>query len=190
MLEEQANQISVAVNGTFHTFFNPNTKIIAEVGCEPENNCNTDGLTFKSFTLRWLAMTTQLVPETWDTIWPYIAASAEGAAGQCSGDNNECGYHWDTETWDGSTGVGQQMSALAAVAANMITVDDLSPPLTLKTGATSKGNPNAGTGVTTEDTGSPWLTKPITTGDKAGAGILTALLLAYTVGGAYWLCSY
>lgn len=164
---------------------------MTEIGCEPEDDCNTDGLTFKSFTMRWLALATQLIPESADTIWPYIQASATGAAGQCDGDGGSiCGYHWDTTTWDGSTGVGQQMSALAAIQANMINVEDLPAPLTLKTGGTSKGDASAGTGTDTSTTGSPWLTKKITTGDKAGAGILTALLLAFTVGGAYGLCSY
>lgn len=164
---------------------------MVEVGCEPYNNCNTDGLTFKSFTLRWLAITTQLVPETADTIWPYIQASANGAAGQCDGsDNYNCGYHWTTTTWDGTTGVGQQMSALAAVQANMLTVDNLFAPLTLDTGATSKGDASAGTGSVTTNQGSSWLTRKITTGDKAGAGILTFLLLVVTLGGTYWLVSY
>lgn len=176
------------LGGVFKVFFG-NDDIISEVGCEPENNCNTDGLTFKSFTLRWLALCAQLVPSTADQIWPYIQKSAVGAAGQCDGPNNECGYHWATTTWDGSNGVGQQMSALAAIGANMITVNNLAAPLTLKTGAKSKGDASAGTGADS-DTGSPWLTRPITTGDRAGAGILTALLLAYTLGGAYYLCSY
>jgi mannan endo-1,6-alpha-mannosidase len=179
------------VGGVLKVFFNPTTKIMSEVGCEPENDCNTDGLTFKSFTLRWLAIATQLVPSLGDTVWPYIQASATGAAGQCDGNGGSwCGYHWNTQTWDGSMGVGQQMSALAAISANLITVEGLAAPLTLDTGATSKGNAAAGTGSTTTATGSPWLTKKITTGDRAGAGILTALLLAYTIGGAYWLCSY
>ena len=84
------------------------------------------------------------------------------------------------------------MSALAAIAANLIPVEGLFAPLTLGTGAISKGNASAGTGVTdgTTYTGSIWLTRKITTGDRAGAGILTAILLAYSVGGAYWLCSY
>lgn len=164
---------------------------MVEVGCERYNSCSTDGLTFKSFTLRWLAVTTQLVPDTADIIWPYILASAGAAAGQCDGpDNNECGYHWTTSTWDGTSGVGQQMSALAAVAANMITLDSLPPPLTLKTGGVSKSDPNAGTDSSITDSSNPWLTKKITTGDRAGAGILTALVLAATLGGTYWLVSY
>ncbi len=166
---------------------------MTEIACEaPTSNCGTDGYTFKSFTLRWLAVCTQLVPQTADLIWPYIQASAQGAAGQCDGpDNYECGAHWLTTTWDGTTGVGQQMSALAAVQANMLTLTSLPAPLTLDTGATSKSNPSAGTtGPTTTDSGNPWLTKQITSGDKAGAGIVTALLLVATLGGTYWLVSY
>ncbi|KAK5163438.1 uncharacterized protein LTR77_010620 [Saxophila tyrrhenica] len=181
------------LNGTFNIFFHDSSQVIQEVGCEPHNSCDTDGLTFKSFTLRWLALCAQLVPQTAEQIWPYIDASAQGAAGQCSGSNDECGYHWLETTWDGSTGVGQQMSALAAVQAPMLQVKDLKAPLTLKTGATSKGDASAGTGGDTDtsgDSGSEWLTKRITTGDKAGAGILTALLLIATLGGTYWLVSY
>lgn len=179
------------VNGVLKVFFHPGTKIMAEVGCEPENDCNTDGLTFKSFTLRWLAITTQLVPSMSEQIWPYIVASANGAAGQCDGGDSGtiCGYHWDTTTWDGSTGVGQQMSALAAIAANLITVEDLPAPLTLDTGATSKGDASAGTDASLTDLPG-YATRPITTGDRAGAGIITFLLLVYTVGGAVWLCKY
>lgn len=177
------------MNATFNIFFHDSSQVMVEVGCEPYSSCNTDGLTFKSFTLRWLAITTQLVPETADTIWPYIQASANGAAGQCDGpDNDNCGYHWTTKVWDGSTGVGQQMSALAAIQANMLTVDNLFAPLTIDTGATSKGDASAGTGVGT--TGNPLLTRKITTGDRAGAGILTFLLLVATLGGTYWLVMY
>lgn len=86
------------------------------------------------------------------------------------------------------------MSALSAIAANLITVDNLPAPLTLDTGAVSKSDPSAGTGATdgvsTFGPGSEWLHKQITTGDRAGAGILTALLLVVTLAGAYWLVSY
>ncbi len=182
---------ATTVNGTFNIFFHDSSKVIQEVGCEPYNDCSTDGLTFKSFTIRWLVLCAQLVPQTADMIWPYIQASAQGAAGQCSGpDNSNCGYHWLTTTWDGTTGVGQQMSALAAVQANMLLVNDLYAPVTLKTGGTSKSDGTAGTtGNVPSDSTSPWLTKKITTGDKAGAGILTAIILAFTLGGTYWLVS-
>ena len=167
-------------------------KIMVEVTCEPLGNCDTDDFTFKSFTLRWLATVAQLVPSTASTIWPYIEASAAGAAGQCDGgaDGMTCGFEWNTTTWDGTYGVGQQMSALAAVQANMITVADLAPPYTADNGGTSKGDPSAGTGSGNSASGQPAVnTEPIGTSDKAGAGILTAMALVLTLGGAWFLIS-
>jgi mannan endo-1,6-alpha-mannosidase len=96
---------------------------------------------------------------------------------------------WTQTEWDGSYGVGQQMSALSAVGSNMLRVGGLKAPYTRDTGGESVGDPNAGTDA---DSGSGEeeshvLTDPITMGDKAGAGILTALVLAFTLGGAWFL---
>lgn len=173
---------------TFSEFF-PQNDIIVEQACEPIGNCDTNGFTFKGYTLRWLAVTAQLVPSLADQIWPYIRASATGAAGQCSGgeDGKTCGMKWTQSTWDGSYGVGQQMSALSAIGANMIKAKGLKPPYTTKTGGTSKGDPNAGTDAGQQDDRPKVYTDKVTGGDKAGAGILTALVLAFTLGGSYWL---
>lgn len=163
-----------------------------EAACEPyAGGCGTDGLTFKSFTVRWMVVTAQLVPEVADTVWPLIKNSAEGAAAQCVGDSGTaCGYHWNETTWDGTTGVGQQMSALAPIQAMMIPAKNLAPPLTLDTGGTSKADPNAGTDVdgSDSDAGSKAATSKITGADQAGAGILTFLAIAGTLVGAYALC--
>jgi mannan endo-1,6-alpha-mannosidase len=176
------------VTRTFTEFFATND-IAVETACEPIGNCDTNGFTFKGYTIRWLAITAQLVPELADQIWPYIKASGVAAAGQCSGgtDGHTCGMKWTQTTWDGSYGVGQQMSALSAVGANMLRVGNLKPPYTRDTGGESVGDPNAGTDSGSTDDQPAVLTDPITTGDKAGAGILTALVLAFTLGGAYYL---
>lgn len=178
---------------TFSEFFITND-IIVEVACEPKGNCDTNGFTFKGYTVRWLAITAQLVPELADQIWPYLKASAVGAAQQCSGgeDGSTCGMKWTESTWDGSYGVGQQMSALAAIGANMLRIKDLAPPYTRSTGGKSEGDPNAGTDAGENEAnggGNDVATNPITTGDKAGAGILTALVLAFVLGGSYWVVS-
>lgn len=165
---------------------------MVEVACEPFGTCSTDDFTFKSFTLRWLATTAQLVPATAATIWPYIQASAQGAAGQCDGgtDGMTCGFEWNTTTWDGTYGVGQQMSALAAIQANLITVDSLKAPYTADSGGTSKGDPSAGTTNGDENPNeSAVLSERISTSDRAGAGILTAMALVFTLGGAWFLVS-
>lgn len=165
--------------------------IMTEVTCQPLGNCDTDELSFRAYLSRWLAVTAQLVPSLYDTIYPYLRASAQGAAGQCDAGtgNNVCGQEWNTTTWDGTFGVGQQMSALAVMQALMIDVDTLKSPLTASTGGTSKSNPTAGTG-SSESASNPAIdTSAVTTADKAGAGIITALVLIMLLGGAWWMVS-
>lgn len=110
-----------------------------------------------------------------------LKPSAQAAAAQCDGgtDGVTCGEHWTAgSTWDGTYGVGQQMSALSVIQALLI---DQAPELvTNSTGGTSVGNAAAG-GSTTNSDGI--VEKPVTTGDKAGAGFLTALVLCGVVGG-------
>lgn len=180
------------LNTTLTTFFPPKMgpEIMVEVACEPSSTCDVDDFTFKSFTLRWLGLVTQLAPTLAPTITPYLQTSGKGAAGQCSGgtDGMTCGFEWNTTTWDGTYGVGQQMSALSAIQVNMINVAGLKAPYTSATGGTSKSDPSAGSttgGTISDETGI--YTSEITTADRAGAGILTALLLVGTLGGAGWM---
>jgi len=58
------------------------------------------------------------------------------------------------------------------------------PPFTNGTGATSKGNPAAGLDTTGVQDGP---LAPITAGDKAGASILTLLMLSSLVVACAWL---
>lgn len=75
------------------------------------------------------------------------------------------------------------MSALSVIQAML--VDSATDLLTNTTGGTSEGNPAAGTSA--QDSSDPTLIQPATTGDRAGAGFLTALLLFGTVGGAAFM---
>lgn len=164
-------------------------KIAVEVTCQPLNNCDTDELSFRAYLARWLAVTAQLVPSLYDTILPYLRDSAQGAAGQCDGgtDGMTCGQEWNTTVWDGTYGVGQQMSALGMIDSLMIDVEDLKTPYTSSTGGTSKSDPSAGTGTGDSASGPAVDTSKISTADKAGAGILTTLVLILLLGGAWWM---
>ncbi|CZR64307.1 probable mannan endo-1,6-alpha-mannosidase DCW1 precursor [Phialocephala subalpina] len=105
------------------------------------------------------------------------------AAAQCDGgtDGTTCGEHWtDNSTYDGNYGLGQQMSALSVIQAMLI--DEAPELVTNTTGGTSVGNANAGSGSTTSSTTGTVIT-PATGADKAGAGILTALVLSGVLGG-------
>ncbi|OCK84769.1 glycoside hydrolase family 76 protein [Lepidopterella palustris CBS 459.81] len=157
--------------------------IMIEIGCEVEGTCNVDQPSFKAYLARWFAITTQLAPFTYSLIMPKLRASAQGAAKQCSGgtDGVTCGRHWYQDTWDGTYGVGEQMSAMSVISAMML--DVAPPPLSIATGGSSKGDPNAGTG--SAKTLSPD-GRPITATDKIGAGVMTVALLLFMIGGA-WL---
>ncbi len=164
-------------------------KIMVEVACEPEVTCNNDQPSFKAYLSRWMAATTQLAPFTYDTIQPLLKTSAQGAAGQCSGGDNgqTCGRTWYKSTWDRKFGVGEQMSALSIIQANLIT--KVAAPVTQNSGGTSKGDPSAGTNTGGQPTimlGSS-LTRKITAGDKAGAGIVTAMICSGLLGSLAWM---
>jgi mannan endo-1,6-alpha-mannosidase len=136
--------------------------------------CTTDMLSFKGYLHRWLSTMTQIAPFTASTILPVLQDSAKAAVAQCTGGANgrTCGFKWSSGTYDGTAGAGQEMNVVGAVSSLLI--GQTPAPLTNQTGGTSAGNPNAGsTSDNFEDNFAP-----VTTGDKAGAGILTFLLLA------------
>lgn len=138
----------------------------------------------KAFLTRWLAATTKSAPYTFDKIMPKLSTSAKYAAMQCSGGDNGrmCGLSWSKgAVWDGTSGVGQQMAALEVIQSNLIAQSRA--PFTNATGGTSKGDPNAGSTSVVD----PAAQSPVTTGDRAGAGILTTIILVGLVGGLLWM---
>ncbi|KAI1495426.1 mannan endo-1,6-alpha-mannosidase DCW1 [Biscogniauxia marginata] len=166
--------------------------ILWEPACEKtEVGCNTDQQAFKGHLVRWLALATQIAPFTADTIMPLLKSTAEAAAKQCSGTSADkyggptgtvCGFSWlQQATWDSHSGVGEQMNALQAIMAPLATT--VAAPFTADNGGTSEGNANAGAADGSK------IEKPrdITTGDRAGAGILTTLVLGGLVGGMYFV---
>ena len=88
--------------------------VMVEIECEPTKLCNNDERSFKAYLSRWMAVTAKLAPFTASSIWPLLQSSSTAAAGQCIGGNNGrmCGSQWYSSTWDGSSGVGQQVNAL------------------------------------------------------------------------------
>jgi len=137
---------------------------------------------FKAYLSRWMASSVKVAPWLQPQIMPYLQASAAAAAAQCNGgsDGVTCGTKWTVSTWDGTYGVGQQMTALEVVQSLLL--DEVAGPLSNKTGGTSTGDYTAGTGGTTNPLAPQ---SAITTGDRAGAGIITAIILIGLLGGAW-----
>ncbi len=162
--------------------------IMEEVACENAGTCDTDQQSFKAYLSRDMAATMIVAPFTRDTLLPLLQASANAAAKACSGavggNVNTCGLKWSTGTFDGLYGIGEQMAALEAIQSNLL--DTVPGPVTANTGGTSQGDPSAGTDATSP---SGQNLSPITTGSKAGAGFLTALVLLAILGGAWWMVS-
>jgi len=149
-------------------------------------DCNTDQHSFKGYMHRALATVAQLVPDTHDTIYKVLKSSTEGAVKSCLADGT-CGFRWTTGKYDGDVDhgpAGQAMSALAAVMTMLLDVDPgkIGAPVTSSTGGTSKSNPGAGVGATIFDP-----PPPLTGKDRAGAGIITTVILVTTLGALGWM---
>ncbi|KAJ2902703.1 Mannan endo-1,6-alpha-mannosidase DCW1 [Zalerion maritima] len=167
------------VANALDVFFPEN--IAYEVACEGQASCTTDMLSFKGYVHRWLAQITQIAPYTADTILPVLETSAAAGLATCIGGDLQraCGFAWHNQTFD-ATGAGQQMDVLSAVSA--LLVESADPPVTNSTGGTSTGDYNAGTDSTSSKTSSE-----ITAGDKAGAAILTIIVLGSATGVFGWM---
>ena len=166
-----------------NTFFKDNVMI--EIACEPQKNCNNDMQSFKAYLSRWLAVTTQLCPWTAPQIMPWLTTSAQAAAKQCSGgdDGKTCGLAWTQQgQYDGLYGPGEQMAAMQIILANLI--DGVPAPVTQATGGLSQGDPTAGGGSSENPLAN---SKPASTGDKAGAAILTILVVLPMIAGSVWM---
>ncbi|PNY27942.1 Mannan endo-1,6-alpha-mannosidase DCW1, partial [Tolypocladium capitatum] len=163
--------------------------IAYEVPCESRKGaCSPDMLSFKGYVHRWLAVVTQIAPFTRNRILPVLRKSTEAAVKQCTGGDTGrvCGFYWSDGVYvdisvDRTSGAGEAMNVLAAVSSLLI--EEAKVPVTDSSGGISKGNPNAGGG---RDNGLK-KPKPITTADRAGAGILTLLLLGGAASTFIWM---
>jgi mannan endo-1,6-alpha-mannosidase len=88
-----------------------------EFACEPENVCNNDQFSFKAYMSRWLAKSAIVAPYIMSEVRTLLTRSASAAAQSCSGgaDGVTCGSKWYINGYDGSYGVGQQLSALETI---------------------------------------------------------------------------
>lgn len=157
---------------------------MTEVACENNGKCDVDQRSFKAYLSRWMGYTAIVAPWTQDLINPYLQTSAKAAAAQCNAGagGTSCGLRWiDGGKNDGSFGVGEQMAALEVIQSLLYTT--VSGPATASAGGVSTSNPNAGADATSA--GVSYDT--VTTGDKAGASILTMVVLVGILVGAWWM---
>ncbi|KAL2192667.1 glycoside hydrolase family 76 protein [Corynascus similis CBS 632.67] len=180
------SRVDNLLKGLLRDFF-PNN-IAFELPCEGRKGaCTADMLSFKGYVHRWLAVVTKLVPYTAETILPVLRTSTEAAVRQCTGGETgrRCGFYWSEGVYvdpavDKTSGAGEAMDVLAAVSSLLI--EEADPPATKHNGL-SKGDPNAGS----RSRGPTEPLAPITAGDRAGASILTLLILGGFIGTWGWM---
>lgn len=163
--------------------------IAFERNCEysslPAEPCNNDMRTFKGYLHRWMASTMKLAPYTESIIMPVLRESATAALKTCTGGRNGrmCGFYWregafrnvaPAGQYPDTASMGEQMNVLGALMSVMRT-DSYLPPLTNTTGGTSGTDYAAGLGPDKDPRDRLW--KPITQADRAGAGIITTVLI-------------
>ncbi|KAK4154505.1 glycoside hydrolase [Chaetomidium leptoderma] len=180
------DRVDNLLKGILRDFFPED--IAYELPCEGRQGaCTADMLSFKGYVHRWMSVVTKLAPHTAEIILPVLKTSAAAAVKQCTGGESgrKCGFYWsggvyvDTNV-DKTSGAGEAMGALAAVSSLLI--DQAPPPATNATGI-SRGDPNAGS----RSRGAVEPLTPITTGDRAGAAILTFLILGGAIGTWSWM---
>ncbi|PLN84880.1 putative glycosyl hydrolase [Aspergillus taichungensis] len=172
------------LGSTLKTFFPQKFggNILSEVACEPIMTCDRNQLGFKGYLAMWLAFTAILVPKTADQIIPKLQGTVVAVGKQCSGKSeNLCGSRWYQPNWDGIEGLEVQMAALGAVTSNLMAMESQSPN-------TIDTNPDAEEHqIDSGKDEDPNKLDPINTGDRAGAWILTIIMVIAIGGAVGWL---
>lgn len=185
--DEWKAKLTGIINSTDIFFSKDAPNVMFEVACEQNGKCNVDQRSFKAYLARWMGYTMKVAPWTRDLIMPRLETSAKAAAAQCTAgtDQQTCGLRWTlaNNQNDGSFGVGEQMAAMEVIQ-NLL-IDEVPGPVSETTGGTSKSDPSAGSQSEEQQISFD----NITTGDKAGAGFLTTLVLLMIIGGAWWMVS-
>lgn len=160
-----------------------NNSVLYEFTCQNSNTCNTDQRSFKAYFVTFIAATAQLIPQLQGRIMGLVNATAYGAAQSCVGgyDGHTCGINWNMNGWDGQYGLGEQMAALEAFVVTQAM--DRPAPYNATDGGNSTGKGYAGTQQ------APTNLKPlhITSGSRAGAGIITCVVGFSIIASFLWL---
>ncbi|QLQ79489.1 hypothetical protein HG537_0C01360 [Torulaspora globosa] len=182
---EWETRVTQILSGAESYFFKDS--IMYESTCQQDTmvTCNNDQRSFKSIFSRMLGLTSVLVPSTQPIISNLLQKSAQAAAASCSGgtDGHTCGLNWLKQANDGMYGLGEQMSALEVIQ-NLL-VNQRPAPFKADTGGSSTGDASAGLNTSSANVLQNQLN--IQTKDRAGAAIITAVVLLVIVGGSIWM---
>ncbi|KAL3481348.1 glycoside hydrolase [Aspergillus californicus] len=173
------------INSANIFFANDPQDVMFEQECEPTSNCKLDQRSFKAYLARWMAMSTQMAPFTYNLIMPKLRASASAAAQACFTQSNEtiCSLKWTQQAYDGSgRDIGVQMAALEVIQSTL--VDKVTSLVSQRHGGISKGDPSGGSSNPALQPAAA--EREITSADRVGAAIVTIFLTAGIVTALGW----
>lgn len=124
--KDRTNGLLTSIENTFFSPYKNASSVMYESACEPYNSCDTDQYSFKAYLARWMAKSAMVFPSITDSVRKYLQASAEAAAQSCTGGDSACGQKWYVGGYDGSTGIGQELSALETVQ-SLLLLDGSAP---------------------------------------------------------------
>lgn len=103
--------------------------ILTQVDCETIGTCDTFQIALKGSFAQALASVAILAPQAAFRMLPLLQGSAVAAAKTCTGgaDGTECGTKWYTSTYDGTTGMAQDLSATSLFTANLVAFEKQPP---------------------------------------------------------------
>ena len=115
--DDRTKGLIATSNRTFFGPFSNATGVMYEQVCERTGSCNTDEFSFKAYLSRWMGKATLMSDGIKDGVDALLAGSAAAAAKSCSGEakGTTCGTKWYVDGWDGTKGLGQQLSALETI---------------------------------------------------------------------------
>ncbi|CEJ84312.1 hypothetical protein VHEMI03440 [[Torrubiella] hemipterigena] len=121
---EWADRTEKLLDGASWFFWNQDSGgqkgVLYEASCEAVDRCwlaNADMTTFKGFFSQFMWKTAILLPNLRDKVEQYMLPTTKAASQSCTGGSTgtACGERWYTEKFEGKTGLGPQMCALATI---------------------------------------------------------------------------
>lgn len=182
---EWETRLTQILNGAESFFFQDSIMYESVCQGDTKSTCNNDQRSFKSIFSRMLGLTSLLVPSVQSTVDELLKQSALAAAASCSGgrDGHTCGLNWNKKAYDEIYGLGEQMSALEVI--QQLLIHEKAAPYTNDTGGSSVGDASAGLNTSSANVLQNKLN--IKTKDRAGAAIITTVILMVLIGGSVWM---
>lgn len=160
---------------------------ITDQVCEASDQCYKDANDplFKGLTMSWMMDIALLIPSLKQEILGYIQSTAEAAGESCTGRSGAaCGGRLYGK-YDGQASMENQITGVEVFSSAMLKfLKEDAVPVNVNSGGNSSSTAKPGGEDT--DASLPVYSK-ITTGDKAGAGILTAIFITGLIGMAAFL---